>query len=146
MIKDIYNWLEVAGVSQEGTPQQFDLWKRLMEEELDEMDQAFKDKNKDEMLDAFVDLIVVNTNMPFMMGYSLEDIQDRVNRVLKSNWSKYCDNEEDALVSVNLYREGNHPTKPGEKIKAYYEKVGEWYIIKRLPDNKILKSHLYKAP
>ena len=36
MISDVYNWLTVAGVSQKGTPEQFQLFVDLVQEELNE--------------------------------------------------------------------------------------------------------------
>ena len=146
MIRDIYNWLNTAGVSQEGTPAQFKLWLKLMLEEAQEMKKGYLENDREEMLDAYVDLLWVNTNLPFMFGFTLEEVQSKLNDVSKSNWSKFDTNEVDAHISVNLYKEGKHPTKRGESIEAYYEKVDDLYVIKRTSDSKILKSHKFREP
>lgn len=146
MIKDIYNWLNVAGVPQLGTLAQFNLWKKLMLEEIQEMEDAFNSNDLEEIKDAYADLIVVNTNLPFMLSIPVEQLEQKIQDVSKSNWSKFCDNETDAYISVNLYKEGKHPTKLGESIEAYYEKVDNLYVIKRTSDSKILKSHKFREP
>lgn len=145
-IKDVYSWLNVGGVPQVGTPQQFNLWKELMLEEIQEMEDAFNNNDLEEIKDAYVDLLWVNTNLPYMLSIPVEELEQKIQDVSKSNWSKFCDNEEDAIISVNLYRAGGHPTKIGQQIEAYYEKVGDWYIIKRTSDDKILKSHKFREP
>lgn len=145
MIEDIYNWLTVAGVPQVGTPQQFNLWKDLMLEELEEMTQAFELMDREEMLDAYIDLLWVNTNLPFMFGFTLEEIQNKIDRVSYSNWSKFCTTEEEADNTINAYRTGTHPSKPNEIIECYWEKVGAYYIIKR-KDGKVLKGLSYQQP
>jgi len=145
-IKDVYNWLNVAGVPQLGTPQQFNLWKELMLEEIQEMEDAFNNNDLEEIKDAFADLMVVNTNLPYMLSIPVEELEQKIQDVSKSNWSKFCDNEDDAMQSIRMYKAGTHPTKLGESIEAYYEIVDNMYVIKRTSDSKILKSHLYKNP
>ena len=162
-LEEIYNWLDVAGVPTLGTPQQFNLFQDLVLEELEETKVAFIEYNmtrddshnvikgindiaREEMLDGFVDLTWMVMNGAFMMGFSIEELNQKFADVLKSNLSKFCDNEDDAILSVELYKTGKHPTKIGQEIDAYYEKVGDWYIIKRSSDNKVLKSHKFIEP
>lgn len=146
MIEDIYNWLTVGGVPQVGTPQQFNLWKELMLEEIQEMEDAFNNNDLEEIKDAYADLVWVNTNLPYMLGISVEELEQKVIDVSKSNWSKFCITEEDADKTVIAYKSGKHWTKPNEKIDCYWEKVEDLYIIKRTSNNKILKSLNFFEP
>lgn len=163
MIEDIYNWLTVAGVPPLGSIEQFNLWKKLMFEEIQEMEDAFNnyvgtkdtdnnfvkalhEKSIEEIKDAYADLIVVNTNLPFMLGIPVEQLEQKIQDVSKSNWSKFCLTEDIADKTVIAYKNGKHWTKPNEIIDCYWEKVGDLYIIKRTSDNKILKALSYFEP
>lgn len=163
MIEDIYNWLTVAGVPPLGSIEQFNLWKKLMLEEIQEMEDAFNnyvgtkdtdnnfvkalhEKSIEEIKDAYADLIVVNTNLPFMLGIPVEQLEQKIQDVSKSNWSKFCLTEDIADKTVIAYKNGKHWTKPNEIIDCYWEKVGDLYIIKRTSDNKILKALSYFEP
>ena len=79
MISDVYNWLTVAGVSQEGTPEQFQLFVDLVQEELNECIDA---QNKEKLIDGFVDLLWMVLNGSYMMGVSLEELQLKINKYL----------------------------------------------------------------
>lgn len=142
MISDVYNWLTVAGVSQEGTPEQFQLFVDLVQEELNECIDA---QNKEELIDGFVDLLWMVLNGSYMMGVSLEELQLKINRVSWSNWTKFCTTEQEAIDTVQAYKTGKHPSKPNQVIECYYEKVGDFYVIKRM-DNKILKALSFQEP
>ena len=146
MIKDVYNWLMVAGVPQKGTPQQFELFHNLVLEELEETTNAFRDKSKEDMIDGFVDLMWVILNGSYMMGITLDDLQNKIDRVSYSNWTKFCTIENNAVETVEAYKNGTHPSKLGQPVEAYYEKVGDFYIIKRVSDNKVLKSLDFVEP
>jgi NTP pyrophosphatase (non-canonical NTP hydrolase) len=63
-----------------------------------------------------------------------------IDRIYNANMSKACKTKEEAQLSVNSYREGVHPQKPGVKIEAYFEYQKGLYIIKDSKTNKILKS------
>jgi len=146
MIEDIYKWLETAGVPILGSQQQHDLCVGLIEEELDELRTAYHKKDHEETKDAIVDLLWVVLNYAYMFDISTEELQEKVDRVSYSNWSKFCVTEAEALKSVELYAKGEHPTKPGAKIDAYYQKSGDYWIVKRTSDNKILKSLEFQEP
>lgn len=146
MVEDIYKWLATAGVPRYGTPEQHELCVSLIEEELDELKTAYNQKDDEGMKDAVVDLLWVVLNHPFMFDISLSELQDKIDRVSYSNWSKFCVTEAEAKKSVELYAAGEHPAKPGAKIDAYYEKSGEYWIVKRTSDNKILKSLEFQEP
>ncbi len=66
------------------------------------------------------------------------------NDVMDSNFSKFCTSQDEADKTVEAYANGTHPNKNGEKIKCYHVKVGDYWIVKRVEDGKILKSINFK--
>lgn len=143
MIKDIYEWLETAG--QVPDKRKVSLALDLVREELQELEDALFFDNREEVLDALEDLKWVLGNCAFFYGLSLEEINDYTNKVSISNWSKFCTTQDMAEVTVDLYKKGEHPDKLGEKIDCYYERVGQFWIVKRT-DGKILKSIYWISP
>ena len=83
-----------------------------------------------ELRDACADMRVVMGNLIHFSGLR-DKFDEDFNEVMVSNFSKYCTKEEDAIETVRLYSEGIHPNKMGEKIDTYYEKVDEFFIIKK---------------
>jgi len=146
MIEDIYKWLETAGVPQLGSEEQHDLCVSLIQEELNELIDAHKNKDREGVKDAIVDLLWVVLNYPYMFDISLPELQEKIDRVSYSNWTKFCVTEAEAKRSVELYAKGKHPAKPGAKIDAYYHKSGKYWIVKRMSDSKILKSLEFQEP
>lgn len=142
-IKDIYEWLETAG--QVPDKRKVSLALDLVREELQELEDALFFDNREEVLDALEDLKWVLGNCAFFYGLSLEEINDYANKVSISNWSKFCTSQDMAEVTVDLYKKGEHPDKLGEKIDCYYERVGQFWIVKRT-DGKILKSIYWISP
>lgn len=140
MIKDVYQWLETAG--QEPSEAKVALAIKLIEEELQELKDAWAKGDRVEFLDAVVDLYWVVTNASYFAGEDIKSVQEYVEKVSLSNWSKFCKNKVEAQITVDLYRTGQHPDKQGQIIECDYEKSGEFWIVKR-PDGKILKSYQY---
>ena len=99
----------------------------------------------DELRDACADLRVVMGNLIHFAGLR-DKFDEDFKEVMDSNFSKYCKTEDEAKESVRLYSKGTHPAKMGEKIETYYEKVGEYFIIKNKETNKILKSVNFREP
>lgn len=139
-IKNILEWLKIAGVKQEGSTEQFQLWVNLMDEELEETMHAFYDNDKAEQVDGLADLIWVTCNWAHMNNLPLLETLEKVE---KSNYSKFDKTEEDAQATIEAYQTGTHWDKPDVKINCYADKVGDLYVIKRSSDNKILKSLKY---
>lgn len=143
ILKDVYNWLETAG--QEPSDAKVDLAIKLIEEELQELKDAWVKGDRVEFLDAVVDLYWVVTNAPYFAGEPIESAQEYVEKVSLSNWSKFCTSKTIADLTVIAYQEGNHPSKLGEKIDCYAEQVRELWVVKRR-DGKILKGLNYREP
>jgi len=112
---------------------------------LEEKERGRKEGDLTELRDACADLRVVMGNLIHFAG-----IQDKFNEdfseVMDSNFSKFCSTEEQAQESVEAYAKGTHPNKMGDVIECYHEKVGEYWIIKRKNDNKVLKSIDFVEP
>lgn len=141
MLQDILTWLQTAGVKHENTVEQKQLGFNLIEEELDELKEA---KTKEDVLDAIVDLYWMVTNNIVFQGLTLQEVEQYINKVSTSNWSKFCTTEACAKQTVEAYAKGEHWDKPEVKIDCYYERVDSVWIVKRTSDNKILKSLYYK--
>jgi hypothetical protein len=139
-IQRILDWCKLAGIPQNGDDKQFNLWIDLMEEELKETIAATKDNNPEGILDGLADLIWVTCNWAHMNNLDLISMLEKVD---KSNYSKFCTSTVEAVATVDAYRNGTHWDKMGVQIECDYKKVGDYFIIKR-NDGKILKSLNYK--
>ena len=53
---------------------------------------------------------------------------------------------EEAIKTVTAYMDGTHPNKQGVFIETRIEEINDSYIIKRIKDNKVLKSISFKEP
>ena len=140
----ISEWLETAG---KGSPTVFDLpredfiklWERLMLEEMEELKDAFYRGDKEEFVDACVDIHWVLHNITHVTGLIKLGIFDKAfDEVTKANFSKYCKTEEEAIESVKLYKELD--------VETYYKQVGDYFVIYRSSDDKILKSMNFQKP
>lgn len=139
-IEKILDWCKLAGISQNGDDKQFNLWKGLMLEELNETEESFLSNNKEEQLDGLADLIWVTCNWAHMNNL---DLLSMLKKVEESNYSKFCTSLDEAVQTVEAYENGTHWDKLDVKLKCYFDIVGDYYIVKR-HDGKILKSINYK--
>jgi len=143
IFQDVHQFLKVAGVKQEGSKEQYELGCSLIEEEFEELCEAYLKNDAQGQADAVADLLVVVLNYAYMFNIDAEAISKRVS---KSNWSKFCTTLEEARNTVAAYASGTHPNKPGAKISCWVDEVGEYFIVKRLSDNKIMKSINFVEP
>lgn len=138
--------LEAAEAGSKSQYQEFlNTAKNVIDNKLSNIENEKKEGDVDELRDACADMRVVMGNLIHFSGLR-EKFDEDFEEVMKSNFSKYCEYEEDAKESVRLYAEGIHPNKMGKKIETYYEKVDYFYIIKQKSDGKILKSMHFKEP
>ena len=107
----------------------------LIQEELDELRAAIEKKDLVEIADALCDIqyVLSGAVLEFGMGEKFTELFDEVQR---SNMSKSCNTEDEAILTVKHYQENKN-------TKCYYRKVGEKYLIYREGDNKTLKSINY---
>lgn len=104
----------------------------LIQEELDELKQAIKDKNIVEIADALCDIqyVLSGTILEFGLGDKFDEL---FNEVQRSNMSKSCKSLKEAIMTISHY-------KKTQGIESYYKQVDNKWIVLRLSDNKVLKS------
>lgn len=111
----------------------------LIREELKELEEAVKNHDIIETVDALADLIYVVHGMGCSLGLNLDKAFDIVH---KSNMSKVCKNEEEAQETVEHYKK-NFATL-GYDSPAYRKSSdGNYWIIYNYNTGKILKSINY---
>jgi predicted HAD superfamily Cof-like phosphohydrolase len=148
-IEKIKHWRETFGLPNRKTPQvtnldEADLAYRLIAEEADELRCALYpegnefeyEPNLAEIADAIGDLYFVVTQAAMIHGLDPEMLIDRV---YKSNMSKLCHTEQEAVNSVKAYTD--------KEISTYYTQLPDGkFIIKRTVDNKVLKGINFFEP
>jgi NTP pyrophosphatase (non-canonical NTP hydrolase) len=111
----------------------------LIREEFNELEEAVRNKDMVETLDALADLIYVVQGMACSLGLDLDKAFDIVH---KSNMSKVCKNEEEALQTVQFYKENKDTL--GYDSPAYRKSAdGRYYVVYNESTKKILKSINY---
>ena len=104
----------------------------LLQEELDELAQALKDKDLVEVADALCDIQYVLSGAVLEFGLG-EKFVELFNEVQRSNMSKACSTEEEAQKTLEHYKQ-----KDG--TEGYYKQVGDKWVTYRNGDDKVLKS------
>ena len=108
-------------------------------EELEEYKHACETGDIVEVLDALCDITYVATGNGVMLHGLKDKFVDAYNEVQASNMSKACQTEEEAIATCKSEAE-----RIGEA--THFEKVGEYYIVYRTRDKKVLKSINYFKP
>ena len=136
-VADFHRTFQHPIISNPGIPSKFrcNLRIALIEEELDELRDAVVKKDIVEIADALCDIQYVLSGAVLEFGLG-EKFAELFNEVQRSNMSKSCDSEEEAILTVKDYQEN-------KKTNCYYKKVGEKYLVYREDDNKTLKSINY---
>jgi hypothetical protein len=108
-------------------------------EELEEYKHACETGNIVEVLDALCDITYVSLGN----GGCLHGLKDKVwpayQEVQASNLSKACSSEEEAQKTVRV-------RSTEQKTPCHYEKVGDYYIVYRSSDKKVMKNINYFRP
>ena len=108
-------------------------------EELEEYKEACEKGDIVEILDALCDIAYVSLGNGTMLHGLKDKIWPAYLEVQGSNMSKACSSEEEAQATVELRsKEQNEP--------CHYEKVGEYYIVYRTRDRKVMKNVNYYRP
>lgn len=107
----------------------------LLSEELDELKTAIENKDLVQVADALCDIqyVLSGAVLEFGLGSKFRELFDEVQR---SNMSKACQSEEDAIKTVEYY-------KNRDNTECYYEKIDGYYLVYRKSDNKTMKSVNY---
>lgn len=106
----------------------------LLQEELNELQQAIADNDLVEIADALCDLQYVLSGAVLEFGLG-EKFPALFNEVQRSNMSKACSNQQEADETIAFYKE------KGEE--AFSEKSGDKINVHRKFDHKVLKNKYY---
>ena len=108
-------------------------------QELEEYKTACEEGNIVEVLDAICDITYVSLGNATMLHGLKDVIEDAYAEVQASNMSKSCKTEEEAIQTV---------TKRSEEQKepCHYEKIGEYWVVFRTRDKKVMKNINYFRP
>jgi len=146
-LKPIFKWIETAAPdlkkTKVPTDKQKQLLKTIVNEEVQELHQGIENDNKQEILDAIIDILWVSLNVAVAYNITSVQLEEMASMIKDSNYSKFCTYECEAKDTVKAYATGTHTDKPGERIITHYEKHGDYYIIKRSHDGKIMKNLHY---
>jgi len=108
-------------------------------EELEEYRAACEAGDIVEVLDALCDITYVATGNGTMLHGLKDKIWPAYREVQASNLSKACQTEEDAKATVI-----QRSSEQGEE--CHYEKVGDYYVVYRTRDRKVMKNVKYFRP
>ncbi len=104
----------------------------LIAEELSELEESIKAKDMAGIADALCDIqyVLSGAILEFGLGHKFKELFEEVQR---SNMSKACKSEEEAMRTVQFYLD-----KDG--TECYYRKEGDKWLVYRKSDNKTIKS------
>ena len=115
--------------------QRCELRVNLLQEELNELSQAIKDNDIVEIADALCDIQYVLSGAVLEFGLG-EKFVELFNEVQRSNMSKACDTQQEALMTLSHY-------KKKDGTEGYYKKINGKFLVYRASDDKVLKSINY---
>ena len=108
-------------------------------EELEEYKAACEAGDIVEILDALCDIAYVSIGNGAMLHGLKDKLWSAYQEVQASNMSKACVDKEEAQATVERRsKEQNEP--------CHYEKVGDYYIVYRTRDRKVMKNINYFRP
>jgi hypothetical protein len=108
-------------------------------EELEEYKHACETGDIVEVLDALCDIAYVSLGNGTMLHGLKDKLWPAYQEVQASNMSKACISEEEAQETVRV--RSSEQAEP-----CHYEKVGEYYIVYRTRDKKVMKNINYFRP
>lgn len=136
----IVEFNKLAGVFKAQTDEELYFQLTLIEEEYNELLNAYETGDRKEMLDASADIVVTAAGMIHRLGYNPSEAMSIVNR---SNLSKFVDleNEDDVEASIRKYDDD-------ERYSDVYvdERGAVWGTVVATGSKKILKGIQYKEP
>ena len=108
-------------------------------EELEEYKHACETGDIVEVLDALCDIAYVSLGNGTMLHGLKNKLWPAYQEVQASNMSKACISEEEAQETVRV-------RSTEQEEPCHYEKVGEYYIVYRTRDKKVMKNINYFRP
>lgn len=109
----------------------------LIEEEVSELHDAISTKDYKETIDALGDILYVVYGAFSAFGCSADEAFDLIH---KSNMSKLCTTKQEALASVEWYKNDKRYDSPNYRLSP----DGKYYVVYNESTSKILKSIKYK--
>ena len=107
----------------------------LIQEELNELQEAIDNNDLVEVADALADIQYVLSGAVLEFGLG-DKFVELFNEVQRSNMSKACNNEEEAKATLEHYKQKNG-------TEGYYREEGGKFLVFREGDHKTLKSIEY---
>jgi predicted HAD superfamily Cof-like phosphohydrolase len=89
---------------------------------------------------AMSDLVLLNIRIYMLSRFMNFDIDAMYNEVHRSNMTKACDTEADAIESVARYKTENKYRTP------CYKQIGTRFMVYNADDRKILKNYKWSEP
>ena len=111
----------------------------FVKEELEEYEQACKNGDIVEILDALCDIAYVSIGNGTMLHGLKDKIWPAYQEVQTSNLSKACQSQEEARLTVE-----KRSKEQGDP--CHWEEVSDMYIVYRTRDRKVMKSINYFRP
>jgi hypothetical protein len=108
-------------------------------EELEEYKHACETGDIVEVLDALCDIAYVSIGNGAMLHGLKDKLWPAYQEVQASNMSKACTSEEEAQETVRV-------RSAEQKEPCHFEKVGNYYIVYRTRDKKVMKNINYFRP
>jgi hypothetical protein len=108
-------------------------------EELEEYKHACETGDIVEVLDALCDIAYVSIGNGAMLHGLKDKLWPAYQEVQASNMSKACISEEEAQETVRV-------RSAEQEEPCHYEKVGDYYIVYRTRDKKVMKNINYFRP
>lgn len=107
----------------------------LLQEELNELQEAIDNQDLVEVADALCDIqyVLAGAILEFGLGEKFKTLFDEVQR---SNMSKTCKSKEEAEATMAHY-------KATKGVDSYMKQVGDVWLVYRKGDDKTLKSVAY---
>jgi predicted HAD superfamily Cof-like phosphohydrolase len=116
----------------------------FMKEELAELATAAMHKNLVEFADGLGDLQYVLDG--WFLNAGLLEYKDAIMaEIHSSNMSKVCETQEIAELTI-ISLQDLHDPKDEAEPKYHWEKVGQYFIVKRSIDGKVMKSINFRKP
>ena len=108
----------------------------LINEEVNELKEAIDNKDFKETIDALTDILYVVYGAYTAFGIDADKAFDIVHQ---SNMSKLCKTEEEAILTVESYKNDLRYDSPDYRLSP----DGKYYVVYNKSTNKILKSIKY---
>lgn len=143
MVEEVFDWLDKAGVKEDGATAADKL--PFVREEFEELADAIEiNGNLEEAKLECVDVMVTALNVLYKLcDGDLEEAKLAVQSVIDSNKSKFHYNPANAKNDAEAYIKGIHPLSKGHPRNAAVRQQGRTHIIYDIDTKKVLKGSFH---